>query len=143
MFQKIDDATYCIALPREAKVIETLTNFCIEQRVHNGYFSGIGAVDQLSCGYYDLPEKVYRFSEYNELLEVVSLQGNIILKDDVPFIHAHGTFTNTDNQAFGGHLQEMRVGITLEVFLHALPSTLKRSHDEYSGLYLIDTDPTE
>lgn len=138
-FTQTNDHTFVVVLDQHEPVMQTLTDFCREQKITNGHFSGIGAVESVTCGYYDLPEREYHFTDYNELVEVVSFTGNIITKDDLPFIHAHGIFTNSENQPFGGHVQEMQVGVTLEIVLHRLTTKLYRSYDENTGLYLIDS----
>lgn len=129
--------TYIVKLERGDDVIATLTEFCERHNVANATVSGIGAVEWVSCGYYELPTKEYHFTEYDELVEVVSMMGNVMLKDGKPFLHLHAVFTNTKNEAFGGHVKEMRVGVTLEVVIRPLDATLERHYDEEIGLFLI------
>lgn len=136
------DGTYLITLARGEQVVPSLIAFANEVGVTNGYLSGIGAVDELTCGYYALDEKQYHFTTYTEMIEVVSLSGNLFLKDDAPFFHLHGVFTDTKNQAFGGHIVDMRVGVTLELILTPLASSFTRVPDECIGLSLIDLSKT-
>lgn len=135
------DDTYTIVLARGENVIETITQFCTDHAIDNAYFRGIGAVDHLECGYYDLDKKEYFFTTYPTMLEVVSLTANVMLKDGAPFVHMHGVFTDTTNNAFGGHVKEMRVGVTLEIILNKLPHQHTRQLDEDIGLYLINCPP--
>ena len=136
-YQKTD-STYILTIDRGEKVIETVTAFCKSEGIQNAYFNGIGAISNLTCGYYALDEKKYYFTDYDSLLEVISLTGNVMLKDDEPFVHMHGVFTGTDNNAFGGHVKEMRVGVTLEVILTPLASSLDRQLNDDIGLFLIN-----
>lgn len=130
-------AGYVLVLQKGENVIESITSFCAAEGIENAHFSAIGAVEFVSCGYYALNERKYYFTQYNELLEVASGTGNVMLKNGAPFVHLHAVFTNTRNEAFGGHVEEMRVGVTLEVMLTPLPSSLSREHDEDIGLFLI------
>ncbi len=132
------DGKYIIKIERGELVVETVTNFCRDQKILNGTFTGIGAVDRLTCGYYELKEKKYYFTDYDSMIEVVSLTGNVVLKEDKPFVHVHGVFTDTKNQAFGGHIDEMRVGVVLEVIFTPLSSNITRVLDEDIGLALLD-----
>lgn len=132
------DAAYVLALAKGENVIETITAFCAAHGIQNAHFSAIGAVEYVSCGYYALDEKKYYFKQYHELAEVASGTGNVMLKDGAPFVHLHAVFTDTRNNAFGGHVEEMRVGVTLEVVLTPLQSTLDRKHDHEIGLFLIN-----
>jgi len=135
-FTKVEEK-YVIKIERGEEVIATLTEFCRNEGIRNAHFSGIGAVQGLSCGYYALDEKKYYFTQYDELVEVVSLTGNVALKEGEPFLHMHGVFTDTTNIAFGGHIEKMSVGVVLEIVLEVLPSTIERNYDEGIGLYLL------
>lgn len=115
-----------------------LADFCVREGIRNATFTGIGAVRELECGYYALDERKYYFKKYNELVEVVSLTGNVMLKDGTPTIHVHGVFTDHTNTAFGGHIVEMRVGVVLEVVLTPLSCAIERTFDDCIGLYLMD-----
>jgi hypothetical protein len=132
--------TYIIRIDKGEEVVSNLTKFCVENDIKNATFNGIGALEWLKCGYYALSEKQYHFAEYDSLVEVVSLTGNVMLKDGKPLIHVHGVFTDTGNKAFGGHIVEMRVGVVLEVMLSPLSTSLSRLHDDCIGLYLIDLE---
>ncbi len=132
-----ENHNHIIIIEKGESFIETLTTYCTEHGIENAFFRGIGAVDELECGYYALEEKQYYFTTYTELLEVAGLTGNVMLKDGKPFIHAHGVFTDSTNNAFGGHIKDMRVGVTLEVILTKLDSTLSRQLNDDIGLFLV------
>ncbi len=131
------DRGYVLILDKGEPVIESIIRFAEAENIKNAHFSAIGAVDRVSCGYYALDEKQYHFKQYDQMLEVVSATGNVMLKEGKPFVHLHAVFTDTDNVAFGGHVEEMRVGVTLEVMMIVLDSELSRKHNEEIGLYLI------
>ena len=132
------DGVYVIRIDKGEDVVKSLTDFCVAHNIQNALFNGIGAVEKLTCGYYALSEKKYYFKDYDGLYEVVSLTGNVMLKDSKPFIHVHGVFTDTENSAFGGHIVEMRVGVVLEVTLTPLSSKIERVLDNCIGLALMD-----
>jgi len=132
------DNTCVLRINKGENVVEEITSFCATHHISNATFNAIGAVEWLKCGYYELSEKKYYFKEYDGLYEVVSLTGNVMLKDGVPFVHVHGVFTDTENKAFGGHVVEMRVGVVLEVIFTPLSSTIERTLDECIGLYLMN-----
>ena len=55
-FQKIDDS-YIVYVEKGEKVIDSLTAFCIEQKIYSGQISGIGAVKNVDIGAYDITSK--------------------------------------------------------------------------------------
>jgi predicted DNA-binding protein with PD1-like motif len=104
---------------------------------HGGFVSAIGAVDDLELGYFRLPEKVYDRQTTRDRLEVVSLTGNLAVKDGEPFLHAHGVFTGPDFRAFGGHVFRAVASITLEVSILDVGPLVRLPYPEF-GLSRID-----
>ena len=115
-FQKVGKH-YLINIDKNEKVVETLTRFCKKNGIKNAKLSGIGAVKKTEIGAYDLPKKEYIKKEYSEILELLSLEGNVALKDGEPFIHAHVVLSDHNMQTLGGHLFETTVGVAGEFFL--------------------------
>ena len=115
-FQKVGK-DYLINIDKDEKVVETLTRFCKENGIKNAKLSGIGAVKKTEIGAYDLLKKEYIKREYSEILELLSLEGNVALKDGQPFIHAHVVLSDHKMQTLGGHLFETTVGVAGEFFL--------------------------
>ena len=115
-FQKVGK-DYLINIDKDEKVVETLTRFCKENEIKNAKLSGIGAVKKTEIGAYDLQNKEYIKREYSEILELLSLEGNVALKDGEPFIHAHVVLSDHKMQTLGGHLFETTVGVAGEFFL--------------------------
>ncbi len=136
-YQQVDGA-YILRIDKGELVHATLNEFCTQHQITNALVSAIGAVEFVRCGIYDLPERTYQFKEYNQMVEVVAYQGNIMQKEAGLFVHAHSTFSDYDNNVFGGHVDEMRVGVVLEVTLTPLSSKIERHFDEATGLYLMD-----
>ena len=136
-YQKIQDK-YIIRIDKGELVHATLHQFCNEHDIKNALISAIGAVEFVRCGIYDLTARAYNFEEYEQIVEVVSYTGNIAPNVDGLFVHAHGTFSDHGNSVFGGHVDEMRVGVVLEVTLEPLPSQMTRTYDEQTGLYLLN-----
>ena len=138
MQHKKTSNTYIIKIEQGEPVVQTLTEFCKTEGINNASLTGIGAVRDVSCGYYALEEKKYYFTDYPDVVEVVSMTGNVTLKDGVPFLHVHAVFTDTKNEAFGGHVQEMTVGVVLEVVLTVYETDIARELDEEIGLFLMN-----
>lgn len=136
------NGSYLLVLKKGESVIDTLTKFCIKNEIRAATLSGLGAVNEISCGYYDLEQREYFFTQYEGDHEVVGMSGNVILKDNEPFVHLHATFTNKENNAFGGHVEHMTVAVTLEVHVHVLSidAELNRKHDDDTGLALISSE---
>jgi predicted DNA-binding protein with PD1-like motif len=68
---------------------------------------------------------------------MLSLIGDIALKDGDPQVHAHVVIGRRDGTAHGGHLLEAKVRPTCEVVLTESPEHLRKEMDEESGIALI------
>ena len=73
----------------------------------------------------------------DEQLELVSLIGDVTLKDGEPIVHAHAVIGRKDGTAHGGHLLEARVRPTCEAIVTESPVPLEKVLDPESGLALI------
>lgn len=133
-------AGYVLVLERGENVIETLTAFCTKENITAAVFQGIGAVERVKIGYYDLAKREYFFRDEPGIFEVASMQGNVALVDGTPFIHAHAVLSRCDEslECIGAHIKEAYVAVTLEVYMTALDTSLSRKMDDSIGLKLLD-----
>jgi len=129
---------YVLRLNKGEEIMETLTRFCVENKIGSGIFYGIGAVLNAQIGFYHLDKKEYSFKVFDKPLEIVSLTGNVSLVDHEPFLHVHVVLSDEDYRAFGGHLKEARVGATCEVYFFETEIKINRKLDEDIGLKLLD-----
>ncbi len=120
------------------EVTKELLAFAREHALDAASFSGIGAFQSVTLGYFELEKRDYKRIPIDEQVEVVSLVGNIARGDDGPKLHAHVVVGKRDGAAFGGHLIDARVRPTLEIVLVETPAHLRRRSDPATGLALID-----
>ncbi|CAN5607372.1 hypothetical protein BH23PAT1_BH23PAT1_4560 [soil metagenome] len=81
----------------------------------------------------------YIWKKLDRLLEIVSLHGTLSWDGKEPHAHFHGVVSDEDMRTYGGHVREMEVGGTCELFVHVWNSAkLKRSDDPETGLKLLD-----
>lgn len=130
---------YIIRLFQGENIIENLTKFCTEKEIESGQVEGLGAVSSATIGYYNLSEKQYYFTTYDDVIyELISMTGNVALVEGGPFLHIHAAIAGHDLHVLGGHVQEMTVGVTVEVFLTPNEGGVKRKLDEKIGLKLME-----
>lgn len=120
-------------------ILDCLNEAARENRITAGSFTAIGAAQKASLGYY-LGEGQYSSISLQGPLEIVSCIGNVSIKENQPFVHAHITLTDKEGKAYGGHLMpETRVGATFEVTFHAYDDVkLSRKLDQATKLFLLD-----
>jgi predicted DNA-binding protein with PD1-like motif len=109
-----------------------------EHGITLGEVQALGAVSQARLGYYNQTERQYYFFDLDRPLEIVSLIGNISLKDEKPMIHAHVSLADQAGRAFGGHLANGTLVFACEFAIQEYRSAtpLVRRPDEPTGLFL-------
>ena len=130
---------YFLVFERGEELFSVLSAFCEQNEVHWAQFSGIGAVEDVEIGYYDLANKQYVFRAERGPFEVANMDGNISELDETPLIHAHTVLSRCDEtlECLGGHLRKATVAVTLEVCMWEVTQPLLREFDDDIGLNLI------
>lgn len=130
---------FFLVFKRGEEVMTTLQQFCEEQEIHWAQFQGIGTVEDVEIGFYDLPNQEYVFRQEEGPFEVASLDGNVSEIDEAPVVHMHGVLSRCDAslECIGGHFKSARIAFTLEMCLWLVSQPLLRSRDEETGLNLI------
>tara|TARA_Y100001935_G_C17264676_1_gene488469 strand:- start:12 stop:440 length:429 start_codon:yes stop_codon:yes gene_type:complete len=115
-------------------VIKNLTKIAQENNIQSGWISGIGAIESVSVGMYNLNTKEYEKKFFNDEYELLSLSGNISIKNGVQFIHAHIAFSDSSFKAYGGHLFETKIYAAGEFMIHKSKCTIYRKFNKKIGL---------
>lgn len=115
-----------------------LKQFAKEHKLAGSSFKAIGAFSRVKLAWFNWETKRYQTSvELNEQVELLSLVGDVALKDGEPQVHAHVVVGRRDGTAHGGHLQEATVRPTCELVLTENPVHLQKQVDPESGIPLI------
>ena len=131
--------TFAIVFDTADEVSEGLSAFAGEHDIQGAYFTAIGALREVTLGFWNPLSKEYRTIPIREQVEVLSLAGNVArTHDGQPKVHAHIVVGKSDGTAHGGHLMSAVVRPTLEVILVESPRHLRRTTDPETGLPLLD-----
>lgn len=118
-------------------LVGEIERFCAEQGITAAQVTVIGAVRRARYAYYEQAERRYRELETETHHEITGFVGNVSLRDDRPFLHAHATFADADGGCVGGHLLRGIEVFAAEVMIRELADVaLVRLHDEETGLAL-------
>lgn len=112
------------------QITEKILDFCSQNKILSGWIWGIGGLKNTTLAYFDVSQKKYQSKKLAEVLELVSLTGNIAEVDGKPFAHLHAVLSGKDMQAVGGHLVSAEVAATCEVLIRAFEQPLKRAADD-------------
>ena len=117
-------------------IVESLKKLCEDEQILLGRVEAIGATDHAVIGVYDLAKKEYYPETIDEFMEIASLNGSVTAMDGKPYIHLHATLADQHHVIHGGHVLEMRVGATCEMFVTVFEGEVKRRKDEGLGINL-------
>ena len=125
-------------LAKGADLLGALEEQC---RLHNitlGEVWAIGAVTKARIGYYKQDIQKYMFLDLNRPMEILTLIGNVSLKDGQPMVHAHVTLSDEAGRAYGGHLAAGAPVFACEFVIQECKSekVFQRALDEETGLFL-------
>lgn len=122
----------------EEDFLESLSAWAQANGVKSGFFNGVGGAKSTSLGFYDVSQKQYHFQELDSFLEVVSINGNLTQNNGQFKIHAHAVLSDDQLRTYGGHVQKLVVGGTLEIFFTPFDVIVGRQHSDVIGLDLLD-----
>lgn len=135
--------TFAVVFDPGEEAAAGLLTFACEHALTSASFTGIGALEGVTLGFWDPDTLDYRPIPVREQVEVLALTGNVALDPSgAPKVHAHIVVGKSDGTACGGHLLEAYVRPTLEVILVELPRHLRRTVDSRTGLPLLDPGAT-
>ena len=135
--QGCSQKTYVLVFPSGAEVMAGLLRFARKHRLMSGSLVGIGAVGDANLAFFDRHKKEYRHISVAEQAEVLSLTGNLALREKEPFFHVHTVLGLPDGSTRGGHLFTAHVWPTLEVVLTTWTRPVRRQRDRETGLPLL------
>ena len=139
-FRKIDESpkTFILMFETGEELVNGLLQFANLQKVSVASFNAVGALSSVRLGWFSWESKRFEPSvTLDEQVELLSLIGDVALKDEEPVVHAHAVIAKKDGTAHGGHLLNASVRPNCEVFLTESPANLRRFIDPDSGLALI------
>ena len=133
-----DPKTFVVIFETGDELAQSLQDFATDHNLSAASFKAIGALSSVELGWLDWNDKKYHTSvKLDEQIELLSLIGDIALKDGKPAVHAHVVIGKRDGTAHGGHLIKAYVRPTCEVVLTESPTNLSKEIDPESGIALI------
>jgi predicted DNA-binding protein with PD1-like motif len=130
--------TFILVFETGDELAKGLLEFAEQERLSAASFKAVGALSSLRLGWFNWESKKYEPSvTLNEQVELLSLIGDVALKEGKPVVHAHAVIGRRDGTARGGHLLEAYIRPTCEVVLVESPIHLQKQVDPESGLALI------
>lgn len=136
-YRKLGD-TIVLCLVRGEDVLDSIRAVCNAERVRLAEISALGAADYAEVGVYHLAEKRFLPRTLEGEMEICALTGSVTRRGTELYLHLHGSLADADGNVYGGHVNEIRVSATAEIFIRLLPGEVNRRLEEESGIFLMD-----
>lgn len=136
-----EEKVYAIVFYKGDEALSGLTDFVLAHKIEDAHFTGIGAISGATLAWLDPTKKIYHRISVPEQVEVLSLIGDVATFNDKPIVHMHAVVGKPDGSTMGGHVFELIVNPTLEIFMTVNTTPLKKKPDDESGMKVID--PTQ
>ncbi|MEO0078204.1 MAG: PPC domain-containing DNA-binding protein [candidate division WOR-3 bacterium] len=130
-------SAYILRLERGEEVVETLCAFVRRRRIRSGFFTGLGAAQDITLGFFDQARRAYCQRTFRGDCEIAALVGNVAWDGREPICHTHAVISNRQLQTFAGHLFSARVTVTCEIMLVPGQVRVRRGPDPATGLKLL------
>ena len=138
-YKRVDDKIF-VSIDKGELVNQQLLKVAQKEHLNSGWINGLGAISNIEIGYWDIDKKVYVKKKFNHDYELLSLIGNVTLVDEMPFIHTHISFSDTDFKVYGGHLFDAEVIAAAEFCIFTSDYSLHRKLNCDIGLSLWDVN---
>ena len=136
-YRKLGD-TIVLCLVRGEDVLASIRAVCNAERVRLAEISALGAADYAEVGVYHLAEKRFLPRTLEGEMEICALTGSVTRRGTELYLHLHGSLADADGNVYGGHVNEISVSATAEIFIRLLPGEVNRRLEEESGIFLMD-----
>lgn len=123
-----------VRMDRGDQIMDELERLREECEISGAFFFGIGAVDEVTLGHYDVGMEDYKEETFEEDFEVPVFAGNI----GPDKIHAHIQLGRRDFTTLGGHFADGQVSGTFEVVVVPVETDLTHRYDVSTGLDVFD-----
>lgn len=139
-WKQIEDEPKVFALILETgdEIASFLQQFAKRQGLGGTSFKAVGALSYAKLDWFNWETKKYDLAcVLDEQVELLSLIGDITLRDREPQVHTRVVVGRSDGIAHGGYLLQARVLPTCELILTESPSPRQKKLDPKSGIALI------
>lgn len=135
-YRKYGD-TYAVRMDLNEEIMQSLKALCEKEDIRLAQVDAIGAANRAVIGVYDIEKQAYHKEELTGFMEITSLSGNVTRMNGEAYLHLHGTLADQNHALHGGHIIELTVGATCEMFVRVLAGDVTRAKDQALGINLI------
>lgn len=135
-YRKMGNAVY-IRMDRGDEIIGKILEICRKEDIGSAVFSGIGGCSEAQIQTFVPETGSFETRTISGMLELASLNGNIVTDENGLYHHTHAVFSYKQGQEHcidAGHIKSITVLYTAEIELRpVVGGTIKRKPDPETG----------
>lgn len=113
--------TFLFRIAGGTDFLEGMAAFCKSQGIRTAVFQAIGSATKAVLGVFNLSTRQFDpLTLEGRVLEIVSCQGNVSLKEGDPLVHAHLLVSDRQGHVLAGHALPGIDLVVLELYLQEL-----------------------
>ena len=117
--------TFKVTFGQGDDLLAGLTEFAAKNHIVSAQITGLGGFITATLGWGDSAKGwAFKQTVIDQKCEVVSLVGNISLRDGNPYVHIHVVVSFPDGSTKGGHLIDAHISPIAEIFVVETESAL-------------------
>jgi predicted DNA-binding protein with PD1-like motif len=130
--------TFYIRIDKGEEIISNILEICRKEGIRSAVYSGIGGCKEAEIQTFIPESGTFETHTYTGMLELVSLNGNIITDEKGDYYHhAHAAFAYKESGRHcysAGHIKSVTVLYTAEIELRpVIGGVIKRKYNEETG----------
>jgi len=138
-FRKFDcGRNLIVRVKHDSDIINFVTDVAKENRIMAATFTAIGALKNAKLGFYDQEKHEYLENTLPVQQEIACCIGNVSIKEDKAFVHAHAVLADEEGNTKAGHLLEGKVFAAEVHLIELVGEKVVRKYDAVTGLSLWD-----
>lgn len=131
-YKKLGDKYY-VRFDLDDEIISGLIDICKKNNIKSATFAGIGGCKTAEIQTFIPEKKAFETTFLEGMLELISINGNIISDDENYYHHTHALYTYLEDgvhKTIGGHMKSTEVLYTAEIELNpVMGGAIKRKYD--------------
>lgn len=125
---------FILVLSTDDELLPSISACAKDAKLFGASISALGQLHNPTLAYFTSnPKDKPTLKQFDGYFELASLNGNIAKNENGYYTHAHVVLANKKFEGIAGHVNDAKVGLTVEVTIIPLSSTLQRSVDPETG----------
>lgn len=136
-YKKVDSKHIIARFDKGEEISATLKIIAEKENIKLAMVQGLGAVNDITVGVFDIDAKKYKANSFQGYFEIVSLTGTIDRMQGNYYSHFHISVGDEQGKVLGGHMNRAVISATGEIIITLLDGEVDREYSEEVGLNLL------